>query len=209
MEGKRKTLSIRKRMLISHLVVTAVGITVLSLLDNYYHEDESFEILKMALIAGTISLVLSLLVSHFVATYFEGQIDKVRKFSRRVSEYDFSEDIVDNTNNDFGEMLVLLNDTQVMIRDAVENLRTEAGTMNSISSELYDAADLAVGRLTKADEMLDAAETMDKKQIKEIYNEINAAITYMEQMRIAAENQSEICGKHIERLNRFRIKDEE
>ncbi len=205
MERKRNTLSIRKRLLISHLVVTAVGITVLSILVKIRYEDTEHEVLKLALMSGLMCFALSFIISHFVSRYFEGQIEKFRKFSRRIPEYDFSEDIVDGTNNDFGEMLVLLNDTQVMIRDAVNKLSSEAGTMNSIGGELHDAANLAVGRLTKVDEMLDAAETLDRQQIKELYNEINAAISYMEQMSTAAAQHTEICDKHIERLERFRI----
>ena len=205
MEKKRKTLSIRRRLLISHIAVTAVGITVLSILAKIKLGDDSHTILMLALISGLICFILAFLVSHFVSTYFEGQIDKFRKFSRRISEYDFSEDIVDNTDNDFGEMLVLLNDTQVMIRDAIEKLTNEANTMNSIGDELRDAANLAVNRLSKVDEMLDSAETMDKAQIRELYNEINAAVTYMEQMSTAATQQGEIGEKHIERLGRFRV----
>ena len=208
MEKKRKTLSIRKRLMISHIMVTAVGIIFLAVLAKIKLGDDSHEILKLSLLAGVICFVLSGIVSSVVSTYFEGQIDKFRKFSRRISEYDFSEDIVDNTNNEFGEMLVLLNDTQVMIRDAVEKLTGEAGTVKSISGELHEAADLAVGRLTKVVDMLDSAETMDKEQIKELYNEINAAVTYMEQMRTASAQQGEIGEKHMERLGRFRIEKE-
>lgn len=138
----------------------------------------------IAVIMG-ISVVAAIILTVFISQYFTSKLMAIQRLAKRLSEYDVSDDIVGTSNDEFGQTMEALNDSQFMIRDLLEKIINESVDISETGEEVslavrksnqriegvnvkvYDAEVLAGDMRMLADEVLDNR-SLDAKSAENI-----------------------------------------
>lgn len=83
-----------------------------------------------------ISVVVSVIISMRMNNYFIERLNTIRRLAKRISEYNVSDDISDTSNDEFGETMAALNDSQMMMRNLLEKIINESTALNETGEEV-------------------------------------------------------------------------
>ena len=97
-----------------------------------------------------LSIIISIVISIRLNNYFTSRLYTIRKLAKRISEYNVSDDITDITNDEFGETIAALNDSQMMVRDLLEKIINESVTINDTGEEVSLAIRKSAHRIETA-----------------------------------------------------------
>ena len=97
-----------------------------------------------------LSIIISIVISIRLNNYFTSRLYTIRKLAKRISEYNVSDDITDITNDEFGETIVALNDSQMMVRNLLEKIINESVTINDTGEEVSLAIRKSTHRIETA-----------------------------------------------------------
>ena len=138
----------------------------------------------VVLIMG-ISVVIAIILTMFMSRYFTDKLMAIQRLAKRLSEYDVSDDILGTSNDEFGQTMEALNDSQFMIRDLLEKIINESVDISetgeevslavrksnqrieSVNVKVYDAEVLVGDMRILADEVLDNR-SLDKESAENI-----------------------------------------
>lgn len=85
------------------------------------------------------SIFLSVLITFRMSGNFKARLDQIRGLAIRLSEYNVSDDIEETGNDEFGETMAALNESQFMLRDLLEKITDESATIDNIGGEVSEA----------------------------------------------------------------------
>lgn len=105
--------------------------------------DENHTIFRRVIITVVLFSVLALAVAVAIAIlmsrYLVKRLEDISGFAKRISEYDISNDIPDVNEDEIGQTMKALNDSQFMIRDLMENMIDGSEAISTIGTEVSDA----------------------------------------------------------------------
>lgn len=87
------------------------------------------------LIAGIIAVVIAIKMSN----YFTAKLESIQRLAQRFSEYNVSGDITDTENDEFGETMEALNDSQFKMRELLEKIIKESTDISDAGVEVSQA----------------------------------------------------------------------
>lgn len=85
------------------------------------------------------SIFLAVLITFRMSGNFKARLDQIRELAIRLSEYNVSDDIEETGNDEFGETMAALNESQFMLRDLLEKITDESATIDNIGGEVSEA----------------------------------------------------------------------
>lgn len=85
------------------------------------------------------SIFLAVLITFRMSGNFKARLDQIRGLAIRLSEYNVSDDIEETGNDEFGETMAALNESQFMLRDLLEKITDESATIDNIGGEVSEA----------------------------------------------------------------------
>lgn len=85
------------------------------------------------------SIFLAVLITFRMSGNFKARLDQIRELAIRLSEYNVSDDIKETGNDEFGETMAALNESQFMLRDLLEKITDESATIDNIGGEVSEA----------------------------------------------------------------------
>ena len=88
-------------------------------------------------------------IAFLMSRYFTRRFDSIRELARRMGEYDISDDLKEMPEDELGETMRALNDSQFMIRDFMETIVSETEEMTDMSGDVSKAVRKARDRLQK------------------------------------------------------------
>lgn len=112
-------------------------------------------------------------IAFFMSNYFTRRFDCIRDLARRMGEYDISDDLKELPEDELGETMRALNDSQFMIRDFMGNIVSETEEMTDMGADVSRAVRKVRDRLQKESVIL--AENGD--QAEELSALAKAAMT--------------------------------
>lgn len=142
-------------------------------------------IIWLIVLIMVISVVAAITLTVFISTYFTSKLMAIQRLAKRLSEYDVSDDILGTSNDEFGQTMEALNDSQFMIRDLLEKIINESVDISETGEEVslavrksnqriegvnvkvYDAEILTGDMRMLADEVLDNR-SLDAKSAENI-----------------------------------------
>lgn len=87
-----------------------------------------------------IFMMLSIIVAVFItirmSNYFTSRLAAIQRLAKRISEYNISDDIQGMENDEFGETMEALNESQFMMRDLMEKIIDESATISDTGEEV-------------------------------------------------------------------------
>lgn len=87
-----------------------------------------------------IIMLLSVIVAVFItirmSNYFTSKLAAIQRLAKRISEYNISDDIRGMENDEFGETMEALNESQFMMRDLLEKIIDESATISDTGEEV-------------------------------------------------------------------------
>lgn len=164
--------------------------------------DESQTQYKTAMII-TISfaiaaIVLSVIFAALLIRYITGELKNIKRFSERISQFDFSESIDVNRRDEFGETASSLNEAQSNVVDLLMNITGSSDKLKLDSDELSTTSN---DLMSKMKNMNAACSTMEitiqensavSEEITASIEEINSAVAELAQKASIARD---VAGK--------------
>jgi methyl-accepting chemotaxis protein len=83
-----------------------------------------------------LAIVVAIAISMRMSNYFISKLAAIQRLAKRLSEYDISDDIQGVENDEFGETMEALNESQFMIRDLMEKIIDESATISDTGEEV-------------------------------------------------------------------------
>ena len=93
-------------------------------------------IIWLIVLIMAISVVAAITLTVFISTYFTGKLMAIQRLAKRLSQYDVSDDILGMSNDEFGQTMEALNDSQFMIRDLLEKIINESVDISETGEEV-------------------------------------------------------------------------
>ena len=127
-------------------------------------------------------LVVSILLAIWVSYKITKPLEKIKCLARRLSEYDFSEKLIIDSKNEFGETAELLNMAQHNVRKLIKNITVRATDLSASSEELSAVTSEISNRILEINnstkEIVSSMEESSEsaKQINDSMKEINLSI---------------------------------
>lgn len=78
-------------------------------------------------------------IAFFMSNYFTRRFDSIRELARRMGEYDISDDLKGLPEDELGETMRALNDSQFMMRDFMGHIVSETGEMTDMGADVSRA----------------------------------------------------------------------
>lgn len=91
---------------------------------------------RMIAIAMILSVVIAIIITIKMSDYFTSKLAAIRRLAKRISEYNISDDIRGMSNDEFGETMEALNDSQFMMRELVERIIDESAIISDAGEEV-------------------------------------------------------------------------
>jgi methyl-accepting chemotaxis protein len=104
--------------------------------DNYRTYNNLLWIIGIVM---ALSIVIAVVITLKMSGDFTTRLGQIQKLALRISEYNLSDDIEDTGNDEFGETIAALNESQFMLRDLLEKITNESATIDDIGNEVADA----------------------------------------------------------------------
>ena len=166
---------------------------------NYDYSHKEYEsAIRSISTFGLIVIVVSIVFSYILIVSITGQLKKVKAFSERISQFDFSESIEVVSEDEFGETAVSLNEAQSNIVELLKNITNSSNQLKSDSDKLsINSEEL----MSKMQEMNTACKTMEvtieensaaSEEISASVEEINSAVSELAQKASVARD---VAGK--------------
>ena len=86
--------------------------------------------------ATLFSVIITVIVSIRMSNYFTSKLGAIQRLARRISEYNISDDILAMADDEFGETMEALNDSQFMLRDLLEKIVEESASLADTGEEI-------------------------------------------------------------------------
>jgi methyl-accepting chemotaxis protein len=104
--------------------------------DNYRTYNNLLWIIGAVMV---LSIFIAVLITIKMSGDFTERLGQIQKLALRISEYDLSDDIKETGNDEFGETIAALNESQFMLRNLLEKITTESATIDDIGNEISEA----------------------------------------------------------------------
>lgn len=142
----------------------------------------------MICLVGGIAVVAAIIITVYMNNYFTSKLIAIQHLAKRISEYNVSDDILGTENDEFGETMEALNDSQFKMRELLEKIISESADISdtgvevsaavrksnqrieAVNVKLYDAESILVNVYDHLDELMEN---------RELSQEIVAAIQEM------------------------------
>lgn len=86
-----------------------------------------------------LSVIIAVVITLKMSGSFNRRLGQIQELALRISEYNISDDIEYTGNDEFGETMAALNESQFMLRDLLEKITDESATIGDIGSEVSEA----------------------------------------------------------------------
>lgn len=83
-----------------------------------------------------VSIIVAVTVTLRMSNYFTEKLETIKRLAKRISEYNVSDDIEEMENDEFGDTMQALNDSQFMMRDLLEKIIDESATISETGEEV-------------------------------------------------------------------------
>lgn len=83
-----------------------------------------------------LSVIVAVFITIHMSNYFTGKLAVIQRLAKRISEYNISDDIQGMENDEFGETMDALNESQFMMRDLMEKIIDESATISDTGEEV-------------------------------------------------------------------------
>lgn len=90
-------------------------------------------------IVMVLTIVIAIIITLSVSSNFTGKLRRIQTIANSFSEYDMSLAIEDIGNDEFGETMAVLNESQFMLRDLLEKIIEESATIDDVGDEVAQA----------------------------------------------------------------------
>lgn len=91
---------------------------------------------RIITIAMILSVIIAIIITIKMSDYFTSKLAAIRRLAKRISEYNISDDIRGMSNDEFGETMEALNDSQFMMRELVERIIDESAIISDAGEEV-------------------------------------------------------------------------
>ncbi|SHF14778.1 methyl-accepting chemotaxis protein [Clostridium fallax] len=102
---------------------------------------------KLIFFISFISLVLLVIFSFLITKSIVNPLKKIKDFANRLSQYDFSEAVEVNSNDEFGKVSADLNIAQENVKSLIKNVIGSSQDMSAASEELLATVEEMTSRL--------------------------------------------------------------
>lgn len=92
-----------------------------------------FRIIILLVLLGTVTAVL---ISVLMSRYFMNQLNAIKRYAKRISEYNVTKDIVSKGEDEFAQTIEALNDSQFMIRELLEKIIKQSSSISDAGDDL-------------------------------------------------------------------------
>lgn len=113
--------------------------------ENYRIYRNLFWVIIIMVLLGSVTAVL---ISVFMSRYFMNKLNAIKRYAKRISEYNVTKDIASIGEDEFAQTIEALNDSQFMIRELLEKIIKQ-------SSSISDAGDDISMAIHKADQRIE------------------------------------------------------
>lgn len=127
-----------------------------------------------------LGLILSVILVVYLYKYIIKNLKKIIRFSSRISEYDFSEEISIEYNDEFAQIGDSLNTAQINVKDLINTIGGKSQELNASSEELFATIEEMNAKLFKI-----------SKATSEIGKEMQESSTVTEEVSAAVEEVDE------------------
>lgn len=83
-----------------------------------------------------LSVIVAICITINMSNYFTSKLTAIQCLARRISEYNISDDIQGMENDEFGETMEALNESQFMMRSLLEKIIEESATISDTGEEV-------------------------------------------------------------------------
>lgn len=85
------------------------------------------------------AVIAAVVITVTMSNNFTSKLRKIQQLAQRISEYNISDDIKEMGNDEFGETMAALNESQFMMRDLMEKIIEESATIGDMGDEVAQA----------------------------------------------------------------------
>ncbi|MBR6221901.1 MAG: methyl-accepting chemotaxis protein [Lachnospiraceae bacterium] len=165
----------------------------------------------IVLVFMLVMIIATILIVIVVTRYINKRLTKIKKWAGNISEYDVSDDIESDANDEFSETYQALNTSQFMVRELIEKIVSETGTICETGEDVSLAINKSNERLENINQKLyEVTEKSPESRslIERLQKEINDITMYLEQVAITSDYQIEVAKRHKEQVTKFKTKGE-
>lgn len=83
-----------------------------------------------------LSVIVAVFITIRMSNYFTSKLTAIQRLAKRISGYNISDDIQGMENDEFGETMDALNESQFMMRDLMEKIIDESATISDTGEEV-------------------------------------------------------------------------
>lgn len=83
-----------------------------------------------------LSVIVAVIITICMSNYFTDNLVAIQRLARRMSEYNVSDDIQRITDDEFGETVEVLNESQFMMRELLEKIIDESAMLSDTGEEV-------------------------------------------------------------------------
>ncbi len=139
--------------------------------------EENRQVYKGLITGSVVTMVLAVIIAVIitlsVSSNFTGKLERIQRIANSFSEYDMSIVIEDMGNDEFGETMAVLSESQFMLRDLLEKIIMESATIDDVGDEVAQAvrkSNLKIEAVNvdvyKAEDMADEVEFLVKDALE-------------------------------------------
>lgn len=164
------------------------------------NNEENFRIYKalfwLIVIMVLLGSVTAVMISIFVSRYFMNKLNAIKKYAKRISEYNVTKDITSISEDEFGQTIEALNDSQFMIRELLEKIIKQ-------SSSISDAGDDISMAIHKADQRIEEA-NVQIYDTNALARKIEEAMQDIAKEKDLEEDKAEVIQKLLREMGKMR-----
>lgn len=94
-----------------------------------------------------VSIIVAVIITIRMSRYFTDKLVAIQRLAKRLSEYNIADDIQNVENDEFGQTMVALNDSQFMMRTLLEEIIDESATISETGEEVSMAVRKSAQRI--------------------------------------------------------------
>lgn len=94
-----------------------------------------------------LGIVMGIVITVYMSQYLVSKLTAIQSYAKRVSEYNVTTDIVSMGDDEFGQTIQALNDSQFMVRELLEKIIQESATINDAGEDVSLAIRKGIGRI--------------------------------------------------------------
>lgn len=93
-------------------------------------------LIRVIIITMLLAILIAVIVTVKMSNYFTSKLGAIQRLAKRISEYNISDDIRGMSNDEFGQTMEALNDSQFMMRELMERIIEESSTISDTGEEV-------------------------------------------------------------------------